>query len=129
MPTSRFAAVLAVSGLTLFAGCVETGTQLPGDAVVPGTGYNAAGRLPCTNQIGPTLFECEFGVIRRGGGDATVVVTLPTGNERRIEFRNGRPSTTDAAAQARYRRSGDDTLIFIGNTERYRIPDAVIYGG
>ena len=119
----------AVVAAIMLTGCVETGNQLPGDALVPGTGYNATGRIPCTNQVGPTMFDCEFGVVRRGGGTATVVVTLPTGNERRIFFENGTPSGSDAPVAARYRRMGDETLIAIGNVERYRIFDAVVYGG
>ena len=70
--------IIGAAALASLAGCVETETSRPGDALVPGTGYNATGILPCTNQIGVTMFDCEFGVIRRRYGDATVVVTLPT---------------------------------------------------
>jgi hypothetical protein len=125
-PIQAFCAGLSV---LIVAGCVETATQLPGDALVPGTGYNATGRIPCTNQIGQTMFDCEFGVIRRGGGDATVVVTLPTGNERRIEFVRGVPVSADVPASLRHQRVGDETYVYIGTIERYRIFDAVIYGG
>lgn len=121
---------LAVPALALaLAGCVETPTGVPGDALVPGTPYNATGSIECTNQIGPTLFDCPFGVIRRGGGSGTVVVTLPTGNTREIVFERGVPVGSDAPARLSYSRTEGTTEVFIGETERYRIFDAVIYGG
>ena len=104
-------------------------SQLPGDALVPGTAFNATGQIACTNQAGQTMFDCDFGVIRRGGGSATVVVTLPTGNRRTIDFENGRPVSSDAPARLTHSRSGDVTTIRIGNTERYEIFDAVVFGG
>ena len=126
-------AILAAPLLALaaLAGCIETGTatQLPGDALVPGTRFNATGLVDCTNQIGATMFTCEFGVIREGGGSGTVVVTLPTGNTRSIYFRSGSPVSSDAPAALRFQRSSDSTLVFIGTIERYSIPDAVIWGG
>lgn len=41
-------------------------TQLPGDALVGGTGYNATGSLTC--RIANRARTCAFGVIRRAGG-------------------------------------------------------------
>lgn len=104
-------------------------SQLPVDATVPGTDFNATGILRCTNQMGPTMFDCPFGVIRRGNGSGTVVVTLPTGNERRISFDRGIPVSSDAPARLTHQRTGDTTEVYIGTLERYRVPDAVIYGG
>lgn len=119
----------ALAAVAALAGCVETAGPLPGDALVAGTGYNATGLLSCTNQLGATMFDCEFGVVRRGGGAGTVVVTLPTGNQRSILFEAGRPVASDAPAALSSRRTGDATEVFIGTIERYLVPDAIIYGG
>jgi hypothetical protein len=72
--------------------------------------------------------QCDFGVIRRGNGDATVVVTLPGGGQRYIYF-EGNQSSSDAAAGIVWERRGDLNLMSIGTEERYEIPDAVRFGG
>ncbi|WP_300535235.1 SH3 domain-containing protein [uncultured Mameliella sp.] len=104
-------------------------THLPGDAVVPGTGYNATGRIPCTNLPGGAMFDCAFGVRRTGNGNATLVVTFPAANARTMTFRGGVPVSADVAAALSYSRASGMTVVRIGNTERFRIPDAVLYGG
>lgn len=104
-------------------------THLPGDALVPGTGYNATGQIRCTNLPGNAMFDCTFGVQRKGNGDATLVVTFPTGNTRIIIFAGGQPVRSDVAAALRYSRVGDVVTIRIGHTERFVIPDAIPFGG
>lgn len=106
-----------------------TATHLPGASPAPGGGYTATGRIPCTNLPGGAMFDCDFGVRRSGNGNATVFVTFPTGNSRTITFRNGTPVSADVAAVLGYHRQSDTTIIRIGNTERFRIPDAVLFGG
>lgn len=62
-------------------------------------------------------------------GNADVWITLPTGEERYIQFREGKPIVTDPGLALSFERTGDLTLIRIGSIERYEIPDALIFGG
>jgi hypothetical protein len=102
-------------------------TQLPGDALVPGTGYNATGTLACT--ISGRANDCRFGVIRRGNGSATLDITMPNGAVRKITFTAGRPVSSNASARLYAEWVGRDVMVAIGTTERYAVPDAVLWGG
>lgn len=102
-------------------------TQLPGDAVVPGTGYNATGMLACT--VSGRAQDCRFGVVRRGNGSATVDITMPNGSLRQIVFTAGRPVASNASAGIFGEWAGRDVLVSIGTNERYAVPDAVLWGG
>ncbi|HMQ57150.1 MAG TPA: SH3 domain-containing protein [Rhizobiaceae bacterium] len=97
------------------------------DALVPGTNYNATGTLPCS--VEGRARDCAFGVIRRGRGDATVVVAIGRGRERRIEFLSGRPVSSDSPAGVYGEWSGDGVDVFIGTREQYRVENAVVFGG
>jgi Bacterial SH3 domain len=103
-------------------------TQLPGDALVPGTPYNATGSLDC--RIANRARTCAFGVIRRGRGDGLLDVTLPSGTTRRIEFQAGRPISSNAAGgvYGEWTDSGAVT-VFIGTTEQYTVENAILFGG
>jgi len=95
--------------------------------------FDANGYIPCAQYVGQPMGQCEFGVARAGGGYATVVVKKPDGRTRAIFFRMGKPigagtSQADGYPEFRATREGDLSLIRIG-TERYEIPDAVIFGG
>jgi len=94
--------------------------------------FDATGPLPCAQALGQPMGQCEFGVARAGGGYATVVVKRPDGRTRAIFFRMGRPIGADTSqadfGEFRATREGDLHLIRVG-TERYEIPDAVIFGG
>ena len=134
-------AVLGATALLLVA-CVssearDTGSaaQLPSkphDAKVPGTNYHATGPIPCSMGGGAPTTQCNAGVVRQGGGSATVTVTKPDGRTRTIFFQNGRAVSADVS-QADYgkfsaSRQGDLSIIKIGQ-ERYEIPDALPFGG
>ncbi|WP_066961036.1 META domain-containing protein [Microbulbifer sp. Q7] len=89
--------------------------------------FDATGKVPC----GDTW--CEFGVARAGGGFATVVITRPDGRKRALFFRMGVATGADTSQGDGYpefsvTRKDDNYLIRVGS-ERYTIPDAVIYGG
>lgn len=103
-------------------------TQLPGDALVSGTPYNATGNLAC--RISDRARTCAYGVIRRGRGDASLDVTLPSGTRRRIEFQGGRPVSSNAAGgvYGEWTASGAVT-VFIGTNERFTVEEAVLFGG
>jgi hypothetical protein len=100
-----------------------------GDALVAGTPYNATAEVPCILAAGAAKTRCKAGVIRKGAGDATVEIEIADGARRRIFFKAGRPSGTDADAPMQATRAGDDAIIRIGPGERYEIPDAFVLGG
>jgi hypothetical protein len=95
--------------------------------------FDATGRLPCAQSSGQPMTECGFGVARKGGGYATVVVTKPDGRTRAIFFRMGMPvgadtSEADGFHEFSATKEYDLHLIRVGS-ERYEIVDAVVLGG
>lgn len=94
--------------------------------------FDATGKVPCAQAPGQPMGQCQFGVARAGGGDATVVVTRPDGRTRALFFRRGRPTGADTSQADRGEftatREGDLNVIRVGK-ERYEIPDAVVLGG
>lgn len=102
------------------------------DATVPGTNYHATGNVPCSMGNGQPTQSCAFGVIRKGNGSGMVTVKKPDGRTRTIFFQNGQATGYDQSqadrASFRSSKQGDLTIVRIGS-ERYEIPDAVIYGG
>ena len=95
--------------------------------------FDATGEIPCAQNAGQPMSQCEFGVARAGGGYATVVIKKPDGHSRMIYFRMGRPIGADTSQADGYpefcvTRENDLHLIRVGN-ERYEIPDAVVLGG
>jgi heat shock protein HslJ len=111
-------------------GMVMTG---PDDsALLAGQGiFDASGTIPCAQYRGQPMTQCEFGVARAGGGDATVVVKKADTGQRAIFFRMGKPagadiSEADGDPEFSVSKENDLHLIRIGN-ERYEIPEAVIF--
>lgn len=109
-----------------------SGTYNSDDAMIPGTNYHARGDIPCAmSDSQPTGF-CPFGVTRQGNGSGSVTVTKPDGRTRVIFFENGEATGYDFSqadrGEFRATRQGDLTIVRIGS-ERYEIPDAVIFGG
>lgn len=99
------------------------------DALVPGTRYHATADIPCVTAEGAAPGVCKAGVIRRGGGNATVEMKTPDGGQRRIFFTAGRATGSDAEASLKVARQGDLSIVRIGTVEVYRIPDAFVVGG
>lgn len=89
----------------------------------------ATGEVPCSTTLGQPTGRCPFRVSRGGGGNASVWIALPSGGERYVRFRSGEPITSEAGLEVTYERSGDLYLIRVNDTERYEIPDAVVFGG
>ena len=103
-----------------------------GDATVSGTNYNATGNIPCSMGNGQPTTNCNFGVVRRGNGDADVHVTRPNGAMRVIYFQNGQAVGYDKsqADRGEFRSTKESSLYIIHiGSERYEIPEAVVYGG
>lgn len=95
--------------------------------------FDATGPIPCAQHTGQPMGQCTFGVNRRGGGTATVVITAPDGRTRTLFFADGKFSGADVSQadgnlKTSATRESDLNLVRVGN-ERYKIPDAVLFGG
>lgn len=104
-----------------------TATQLPGNG--PGVGFDASGTVQCTFSGGNPNRNCNFQVRRRGNGNATVVISMPGGGQRSIEFEAGRPISSNSPAGMYGEHLSDIVKVYIGTNEVYWIPDAVMFGG
>jgi hypothetical protein len=106
-----------------------------GDALVPGTKYNATAQLPCSGYKGAPAGMCEAGVVRNQETGSYVEVRLPDGGMRTIMFNPDGSFLTFSTAQSdgtaamkiSSSREGDTTIAMLG-TERYEIPDVLIQG-
>ncbi len=106
-----------------------------GDALVPGTNYNATALIRCAGYKGARAATCDAGVIRSGADGTTVEVTLPGGAKRAIFFNPDGSflsfSTAEADGTAAMAisamRKGDTTIAKLG-AETYEIPDVLLTG-
>lgn len=98
-----------------------------GDALVPGTKYNATGAVDCTFKNNPSVRSCDFGVVRNSDGGATINIKFPDGFTRVLRFRAG-GVTSSSGSQVVSERQGDNTIVSVDSAERFVIPDAVIEG-
>jgi hypothetical protein len=97
------------------------------DAKVSGTNYNATGDLRAA--IGSTQKSAKFGVIRSNGG-AEVHATLAGKSKRVFVFSQGEWSCKSANCKLNFAKiSSDEWELIVNSSEKYYIPDAVIYGG
>jgi hypothetical protein len=95
--------------------------------------FDATGKIPCAQDKGQPMAQCEFGVARTGGGYATVIVKRVNAPTRALYFRLGKAIGADTSQADGYpefsaNKENDLHMIRIGN-ERYEVPDAVIFGG
>jgi len=69
-------------------------------------------------------------VVRRGNDGTTSFEAIgPTGVLRRILFIQGKPVAADAMDPVTTTRQGDATVVKVGDSERYGVPDAFLNGG
>jgi hypothetical protein len=107
-----------------------------GDALVPGTAYNATAQISCAGYKGAAAGMCDAGVIRGGKSGVTVEVMLADGAKRVIFFNSDGTflsfSTAEADGTAAMavssQKKGDNTIAKLG-TETYEIPEALVIGG
>jgi len=99
-----------------------------GDALVPGTRFNATGDLFCAAPGAKPEPRCPFGVVRAGPGRATVTVRRPDTSSLDMVFENGKVTAVRGAPDFAAERKGDSTVVTAGGLV-YEIPDAVINGG
>jgi hypothetical protein len=116
----------------IIAGAGERAAGASHDALVPGTNFHATGSISCSMGSGQPPGSCDFGVTREGNGTGMVTVTKPDGRKRVIFFEKGKATGYDEnqadPGAFRATRQADLTIVHIGS-ERYEIPDAVIFGG
>lgn len=109
----------------------EPGMQT--DALVPDTQFHATTEVPCARRPGQPTISCKSGVVRYEAGNADVTVFWPDGGSRVLFFRNGAFSGADlgqADGKARVSSTMEDGLYFIRvGTQRFEIPDALVFGG
>jgi len=101
------------------------------DAVMPGTSYHASAQVKCVPAYETAAKDCTVSVIRRGF-DGTATVDIAGGPDTRsILFIHGKPVASNASRidALSSERKGDVTIVKVGDTERYEIPDALIAGG
>lgn len=101
------------------------------DALVPGTSYHASAKIRCVPAFETTPRDCDALVIRRGF-DGTATIDIPGSAEKRsILFVKGKPTASNAQAidALTSERKGDVTIVKLGASERYEIPDALVTGG
>jgi hypothetical protein len=101
------------------------------DALVPGTPYHASAKIKCVPAFETAPRDCDAFVIRRGS-DGTATVDIPGGAETRsILFVKGKPVASNGLPMdpLDFERKGDVTIVKLGTSERYEIPDALVTGG
>lgn len=122
--TTNYTLTVAVAGQA----AAPTATR-PGDALVAGTPYIATAQIRCLTEPGKPMTSCNAGVKRMADGSASVHVTTPDGGARVIRFKGNTATGTDSAERFSPSREGDDTIVRVGATEIYIIPDAFVTGG
>jgi len=101
------------------------------DALIPGTSYHASAKIKCVPAFETAPRECDAFVIRRSF-DGTATIDIPgSADKRSILFVKGKPTASNAQAMDALtsERKGDVTIVKLGTSERYEIPDALVTGG
>lgn len=109
-----------------------------GDALVPGTDYNATTIISCGFDGAPPTQKCDAGIKRNWGdtpGEHLIEVTKPDGRKRAIFLRGTEPYGADSAQSDgsagwdfKTTRKDDQVTINYG-PETYVIVDAMVTGG
>jgi hypothetical protein len=101
------------------------------DALVPGTSYHATTKIQCVPAYETATKDCDAAVIRRGHDGTATVDIAGAAENRSILFVKGKPVASNASPidVLSSDRKGDVTVVRIGGSERYEIPDALLTGG
>lgn len=93
----------------------------------------STGKIPCAQNRGQPMGQCDFSVKRSGGGTAIVTVTRPDGRTRALFFERGKATGADlsqADGNMTFKATQESDLYLIrAGDERYEVPAAVIFGG
>ena len=121
---ANYTLTLGLAGQPLMA------TPAAKDALIAGTPFHASASIVCQPPFAAKETTCEAFVIRRGfDGTATVEIRWGDGLKRRILFVKGQASASDAPDAISVARKVDVNVVSLGNSERFDIPDALIFGG
>jgi len=90
--------------------------------------YDATSLLPCSFGESAARTDCPAGVLRGDADSASIHIMKPDGEERVLNFADGRFSTPDGGHVQASEREGDWD-VRIGAQESYRLPEAFIFGG
>ena len=123
--SSDYTLTVGVSGQALAP------TAASSDALIPGTSYHASAKIKCVPAFETSPRECDAFVIRRGF-DGTATLDIHGSVEKRsILFVKGMPTASNARSMDTLtsERRGEVTIVRLGESERYEIPDALIAGG
>jgi hypothetical protein len=88
--------------------------------------YDAVGSIGCMFEGNDLLKSCLFGVVRTGYRKAAVDVTFPGGFKLKLTFDDHR--VTASLGRTTSHREGSATIVTVGGTEHFVIPDSVIEG-
>lgn len=133
---TRYTLDLSITG----SAQAEAGAAKPGsDPLVEAAGrasegkFNATGKIPCAQNKGQPMSQCDFGVARAGAGTAVLAVTMPDGRKRMLMFSQGKATGADlsqADGDMTFRATKEADLFKIqAGKERYEVPEAAITGG
>lgn len=123
--SSHYTLTIGVTGSALAP------TAASKDALVKGTRYHATAQVQCVPAYETGSRACDVNVVRRGF-DGTATLDFPSkSGTRSILFVKGRPVASNAAEMdtMSFERQDDNTIVRLGDSERYVIPDALITGG
>ena len=137
---SNFTLDVAIAGGAQKAAAAPSSSSSPDDdrmveaSARAGEGkFDATGKIPCAQNKGQPMGQCDFGVARAGGGTAVLAVTLPDGRKRVLFFKAGKPvgaNLSQADGNMNFSASKEADLHFIrAGNERYEVPEAAIRGG
>jgi hypothetical protein len=101
------------------------------DALVSGTSYHATAKIKCVPAYETAKKDCDASVIRRGHDGTATVDVAGAAENRSILFVKGKPVASNASRGdvLSSERQGDVTVVKLGDSERYEIPDALLTGG
>ena len=89
--------------------------------------YDATTQLRC-RAVGEETFDfCPAGILRMGGGEASIVVQNQAGEQFTINFLTDYINATNREAEATL--EGDTWSVIINGVEEYQVPLAAIEGG
>lgn len=123
----RFALTVEIS-----PGAARKAPSAAGDALVPGTNFNATTEVPCSQAAGQPSMSCKAGVVRHGNGSADVTVFWPDGGNRVLFFKEGQFAGADTSSADGDTHTSSTTenglyLIRVG-AQRFEIPDVLVLG-
>lgn len=89
--------------------------------------YDATALLRCRGAGDSAFGNCPAGILRMEGGQASIVVQNPQGEQLTINFMSNYVNAMNREVDARL--EGDTWIVTINGGEEYRVPLAAVEGG